>query len=161
MKTVIVGFLKGGGMFKEFKDFVSRGKVMDLAVGFIMGAAFGKIVTSLINDVIMPPIGRLLSKVDFANLFINLSGGTYASLAEAKKAGAATLNYGIFINTVVEFVIIALAVFVMVKWANKLRRKPAEAPAALPTVKECPFCFSAIPIKAVRCPNCTSELKGK
>jgi large conductance mechanosensitive channel len=158
---VIAGFLIGGEMFKEFKDFVLRGNVMDLAVGFIMGAAFGKIVTSLINDIIMPPTGRLLSKVDFANLFINLSGGTYASLGEAKKAGAATLNYGIFINTVVEFLIIALAVFVMVKWANKLRRKPAEAPAALPTVKECPFCFSAIPIKAVRCPNCTSELKGK
>jgi len=147
-------------MFKEFKEFAMKGNVMDLAVGFIMGLAFGKIVSSLINDVIMPPIGRLLGKVDFSNLFINFSGGTYASLAEAKKAGAATLNYGIFINTVIEFLIIALALFIVVKQMNRLRSKPAPAPAGPPTTKECPFCFSVVPLKAVRCPACTSELKG-
>jgi len=146
-------------MFKEFKEFAVKGNVMDLAVGVIIGAAFGKIVTSLVNDVIMPVIGLLLGKVDFSNLFINLSGGSYASLAEAKKAGAATLNYGLFINTLIDFLIIALIIFIMVKWVNKLRRPaPAPAPAA-PTTKECPYCFTAIPIKAVRCPACTSQLK--
>jgi len=144
-------------MFKEFKEFVSKSNVIDLAVGVIIGAAFGKIVASLVGDVVMPVAGLLLSKVDFANLYINLSGGTYASLVEAKKAGAATLNYGLFINTMIDFLIIALVIFMMVKWVNKIRR-PAPAPAA-PTTKECPFCFSAIPIKAFRCPACTSELK--
>jgi large conductance mechanosensitive channel len=146
-------------MLKEFKEFIQKGNVLDLAVGFIMGAAFGKIVTSLINDVIMPPIGLLLGNVDFSNLYINLSGRAFESLAEAKKAGAATINYGAFLNTVLEFLIVAMAVFVMVKWVNSLRRKPAPAPA-VPTSKECPFCFTAIPIKAVRCPHCTSELKS-
>ena len=149
-------------MFKEFKEFVSKGNVLDLAVGFIMGAAFGKIVSSLINDVIMPPIGILLGKVNFSDLFINLSGKPFASLAEAKAASAATLNYGMFINTLIEFGIIAFSVFVMVKWVNMLRRKPAPAPAsasAEPTSKECPFCSTTIPLKAVRCPNCTSPLK--
>ena len=146
-------------MFKEFKEFASKGNVMDLAVGVIIGAAFGKIVASLVDDVIMPVVGLLIGKVDFGNLYINLSGGTYASLAEAKKAGAATLNYGLFINTVFGFLIIALVIFMMVKWVNKLRR-PAPAPAAAaPTTKDCPFCFSIVPIKAVRCPACTSELK--
>ena len=146
-------------MFKEFKEFVSKGNVMDLAVGVIIGAAFGKIVASLVGDIVMPVVGLVLSKVDFANLYVNLSGGTYASLVEAKKAGAATLNYGFFINTMIDFLIIALVIFMMVKWVNKLRRPaPAPAPAA-PTTKDCPFCFSAIPIKAVRCPACTSELK--
>jgi large conductance mechanosensitive channel len=145
-------------MFKEFKEFIQKGNVMDLAVGFIMGAAFGKIVTSLINDVIMPPIGLLLGKVDFSNLYVNLSGKPFESLAEAKKAGAATINYGAFLNTVLEFLIVALAIYIMVKWINALRRKPVPAPA-VPTTKECPFCFTAIPIKAVRCPHCTSDLK--
>lgn len=145
-------------MFKEFKEFALRGNVVDLAVGFIMGAAFGKLVSSLISDIIMPPIGLLLGKVNFSDLYINLSGRPFASLAEAKATGAATLNYGAFINAIMEFLIIALAIFVMVKWMNSLRRKPAPAPAE-PTSKECPFCSTTIPLKAVRCPNCTSELK--
>lgn len=145
-------------MLKEFKEFAMKGSLLDLAVGFIMGGAFGKIVTSLVNDVIMPPIGLLLGKVDFASLFINLSGKPYASMAEAKAAGAATINYGIFLNVFIDFLIVALVMFLLIKQVNKLRRKPAEAPA-VPTTKECPFCFSAIPIKAVRCPNCTSQLK--
>jgi len=145
-------------MFKEFKEFAAKGNVMDLAVGVIIGAAFGKIVTSLIDDVIMPVVGLILGKVDFSNLYINLSGGTYATLAEAKKAGAATLNYGLFINALVGFLILALVIFMMVKWVNKLRQ-PAPVPAAAPTTKECPYCFMAIPIKAVRCPACTSALK--
>ncbi len=146
-------------MFKEFKEFIQKGNVMDLAVGFIMGASFGKIVTSLINDVIMPPIGLLLGKVDFSNLYINLSGRAFETLAEAKKAGAATINYGAFLNTLLEFLVVALAIFAMVKWINSLRRKPIPAPA-VPTTKDCPFCFTAIPIKAVRCPHCTSQLQG-
>jgi large conductance mechanosensitive channel len=145
-------------MLKEFKEFAMKGSLLDLAVGFIMGGAFGKIVTSLVNDVIMPPIGLLLGKVDFASLFINLSGKPYASMAEAKAAGAATINYGVFLNVFIDFLIVALVMFLLIKQVNKLRRKPAEAPA-VPTTKECPFCFSAIPIKAVRCPNCTSQLK--
>jgi large conductance mechanosensitive channel len=146
-------------MFKEFKEFVSKGNVMDLAVGVIIVAAFGKIVSSLVDDVVMPVVGLVLGKVDFGNLYVNLSGGVYPSLAEAKKAGAATLNYGLFINTLIDFLLIALVIFIMVKWVNKLRRPaPAAAPAA-PSTKECPYCFSIIPIKAVRCPACTSELK--
>jgi large conductance mechanosensitive channel len=146
-------------MLKEFKEFIQKGNVLDMAVGFIMGASFGKIVTSLISDVIMPPIGLLLGKVDFSSLYINLSGRTFESLAEAKKAGAATINYGIFLNTLLEFLIVALAVFMLVRWINALRRKPVPAPAA-PAAKECPYCCSAVPLKAVRCPHCTSELKG-
>jgi len=142
-------------MWKEFKDFIARGNVVDLAVGIIIGLAFGKIVTSLVNDIIMPPIGLLLGKVDFTNLFINLSGKPYATLAAAQEAGAATINYGVFINTIIEFLIVALVVFLLVKQINKLM-KPA-APAE-PTTKDCPYCFSAIPIKATRCPNCTSQL---
>jgi large conductance mechanosensitive channel len=144
-------------MWKEFKEFIMRGNVVDLAVGIIIGAAFGKIVTSFVNDIIMPPIGLLLGKVDFSNLFINLSGQPYATLAEAKEAGAATINYGLFINTVIDFLIVALAVFLVVRAVNRLRRKPEAAPAA-PTTKECPYCYTAIPIKATRCPNCTSQL---
>jgi len=143
-------------MFKEFKEFVSKGSVMDLAVGVIIGAAFAKIVSSLIDDVVMPVVGLFFGKIDFSSLYIDLSGGTYASLAEAKAAGAATLNYGLFINALIDFLVIALVIFIMVKWANKLRRP---APAAAPATKECTFCFSAVSIKAVRCPNCTSELK--
>jgi large conductance mechanosensitive channel len=146
-------------MIKEFKEFIQKGNVLDMAVGFIMGSAFGKIVTSLINDVIMPPIGLLLGKVDFSSLYINLSGRPFETLAEAKKAGAATINYGAFLNTLLEFIVVALAIFIMIKWINTLRRKPVPAPA-VPTTKDCPFCFTAIPIKAVRCPHCTSELKG-
>jgi len=142
-------------MWKEFKDFIARGNVVDLAVGIIIGLAFGKIVSSLVNDIIMPPIGLLLGKVDFNNLFINLSGQPYATLAAAKEAGAATINYGVFINTIIEFLIIAFVVFLLVKQINKLM-KPAE-PAAPPT-KDCPYCYSAIPVKATRCPNCTSQL---
>lgn len=143
-------------MLKEFKAFAVRGNVVDMAVGVIIGAAFGKIVTSLVNDVIMPPLGLLLGKVDFANLYLNLSGGTYASLAEAKKAGAVTIGYGAFINTVIDFVIVAFVLFLLIRQMNRLKREPA--PAA-PTTKDCPFCFSKIPLKATRCPNCTSELK--
>lgn len=147
-------------MFKEFKEFAMKGSLLDLAIGFIMGGAFGKIVSSLVSDVIMPPIGLLLGKVDFASLFINLSGKPYGTLAEAKAAGAATINYGVFLNVLLDFLIVALVMFLLVKQVNKLRRKPAEV-AAVPTTKECPFCFTVIPIKAVRCPACTSELKAK
>jgi large conductance mechanosensitive channel len=142
-------------MWKEFKDFIARGNVVDLAVGIIIGLAFGKIVTSLVNDIIMPPIGLLLGKVDFNNLFINLSGKPYATLAAAKEAGAATINYGVFINTIIEFLIIALVVFLLVRQINKIM-KPAAPPA--PPTKDCPYCYSAVPIKATRCPNCTSQL---
>ncbi len=144
-------------MLKEFKEFAVRGNVIDLAVGIIIGAAFTKIVTSLVNDIIMPPIGRFLGKVDFSNLFINLSDKPAASVAEAKKAGIATLNYGIFINTVLEFLIVAFAVFVLVHQINRLKR---EAPPMAPDTRECPFCISSIPLRATRCPHCTAELKG-
>ena len=150
-------------MIKEFKEFILRGNVMDMAVGIIIGAAFGTIVGSLVNDVIMPPIGLLLGKVDFANLFGVLKEGTtpgpYASLAAAKAAGAVTHNFGVFINTLINFVILAFVIFLMVKGVNRLRR-PKPAPAAAPTTKDCPFCFSAVPIKATRCPHCTSELRA-
>jgi large conductance mechanosensitive channel len=145
------------GMLKEFKEFAVRGSVLDLAVGVIIGGAFGKIVSSLVDDVIMPPIGLILGNVDFTNLFINLSDRPYPSLAAAKAAGAPTINYGIFLNSVITFLIVAFVVFLIVKQVNRLRRgdeKPAEA-----TTKECPYCLSAIPIKATRCPHCTSELK--
>src|SRR5512146_516390 len=143
-------------MWKEFKEFIMRGNVMDLAVGIVIGAAFGAIVTSLVKDIIMPPIGLLLGKINFTDLFINLSGTPYSSLKAAQDAGAATINYGVFINTLINFVIVALAIFFVVKAVNRMR-KPAPAPAA-PTTKECPHCFTQIPLKATRCPNCTSEL---
>ena len=147
-------------MLKEFKEFIARGNVMDMAVGIIIGAAFGAIIGSFVNDIIMPPIGLLLGKMDFANMFVVLKegaqqGGPYASLTAAKAAGATTLNYGAFINLVINFIIVALAVFMAVKTVNRLKRP---APAAAPTTKECPQCFTAIPIKAKRCPNCTSQL---
>jgi large conductance mechanosensitive channel len=145
-------------MFKEFKEFIMRGNVLDLALAVIIGTAFGKIVTSFTNDVLMPPIGLLLGHVDFSNLFVNLSGQHYASLAEAQAAGAATLNYGIFINTVIDFLIIAFTVFFIIRSVNRLK-KPAPA-AAAPATKECPFCISAIPVKATRCPHCTAELRA-
>ena len=142
-------------MFKEFKAFIMRGNVLDLAIAVIIGGAFGKIVTSFVNDIIMPPIGLLLGKVDFSNLFLNLSGTPYASVAEAKKAGVPTINYGIFLNTLIDFLIVALVIFSVVRFANKLQlTKPA-----LAATKECPHCLSVIPIKATRCPHCTSELK--
>ena len=144
-------------MLEEFKKFAMRGNVIDLAVGFIMGGAFGAIVSSLVNDVIMPPIGLVLGKVDFVNLFIDLSGKGYATLAAAKAAGAPTIAYGTFINTVINFVIVAFVLFLLIRQVNRLAAKPAPAPAA-PTTKECPFCISSIPIKATRCPNCTSQL---
>lgn len=149
-------------VLKEFKEFVLRGNPVDMAVGIIIGAAFGKIVTSLVNDILMPPIGYLLGKVDFSNLFISLSGH-YATLAEAQVAGAPTINYGLFINSIVDFVIVAAAVFfLIVRPINRLRRAEEEkkkATPAAPTTKECPYCFSIIPIKATRCPYCTSVLE--
>jgi large conductance mechanosensitive channel len=144
-------------MLKAFKEFAMKGNVLDLAVGFIIGAAFGKIVTSLVADIIMPPIGLILGKVDFSGLFVSLSGKSYATLAEAKAAGAPTLNYGLFLNNVVDFVIVAFAVFLIVQMVNNWN-KPAPTPAA--TTKECPYCASSIPLKATRCPNCTSELRA-
>jgi large conductance mechanosensitive channel len=141
-------------MLKEFKQFAMRGNVLDMAVGFIVGAAFGKIVTSLVNDIIMPPLGLILGKVDFSNLFLNLPGKSYPSLAAAKAAGAATVNYGIFLNNIIDFLIVAFAVFLLVRQVNRWT-KPA--PVA-PTTKSCPFCTTDIPIGAKRCPHCTSEL---
>ncbi len=142
-------------MLKEFKEFAMKGNVLDMAVGIIIGAAFGKIISSFVSDVLMPPIGLLLGKVDFSNLYINLSGKTFESLGEAKKAGAATLNYGMFLNTVLDFLIVAFAIFLLVKQVNRMR---TPAPAAVPTTRDCRFCVSPIPIKATRCPNCTSQL---
>lgn len=145
-------------MFAEFKKFVMRGNVLDLAVAVIIGGAFGSIVASLVNDIIMPPIGMLLGKINFKDLFINLSGTPYASLADAQAAGAATINYGNFINTIINFLIIAFVIFLIVRAFNKMK-KPEEAPApAAPTTKECPYCLSTIPLKATRCPHCTSQL---
>jgi large conductance mechanosensitive channel len=143
-------------MFKEFKEFVMRGNVVDLAIAVVIGAAFGKIVTSFVEDVLMPPIGLLLGNVDFSNLFINLSGEDYPSVAAAKAAGAATLNYGMFFNQIINFLIIAFAIFLLIKQINRFQR-PGPAPA--PTTKECPECLSAIPLKATRCAFCTAQLK--
>lgn len=144
-------------MLKEFKAFAMRGNVVDLAIGIIIGASFGKIITSLVSDVLMPPIGLLLGKMDFSSLFVNISGKSYGSLAEAKAAGAATINYGLFLNTVVDFAIVAFVIFMLVRQINRWN-KPA--PAAAPTTKDCNYCATAIPLKATRCPNCTSELRA-
>ncbi len=150
-------------MLKDFKEFAMRGNVVDMAVGIIIGAAFGTIVKSLVADVIMPPIGLLLGNVDFSNLFIVIKqgavAGTFATVAEAQKAGAVTINYGIFLNTIISFLIVAFAVFVIVRNINKLKREE-EAPPEEPTTKECPHCISEIPIKAVRCAFCTSEVQA-
>jgi large conductance mechanosensitive channel len=146
-------------MFKEFKEFTLRGNVIDLAIGVIIGAAFGKIVTSFVNDILMPPIGLLLGNVDFSNLFINLSGQPYGSLEEAQAAGAATINYGLFINTVLDFIIVAFVIFLLVRQVNRMRRE-REAPPAEPTTRECPYCLSTVPLQATRCPHCTSELEA-
>ncbi len=143
-------------MWKEFKTFAVSGSVIDLAVGIIIGAAFGKIVSSLVNDILMPPIGLLLGRVDFSNLFVDLSGQTYATLADARKAGAATLNYGLFLNTVIEFLIVGFAIFIVVRQINQMKRP---APATAPATRECPFCKMTIAVKATRCAHCTSELR--
>jgi large conductance mechanosensitive channel len=150
-------------MLKEFKEFAMRGNVLDMAVGIIIGAAFGAIVTSFVQDVIMPPIGLLLGNVDFSNFFLVLKegkvAGPYASLAAAKAAGAVSLNLGLFVNTIINFLIVAFAIFLLVRTVNKLKREEVAPPAA-PTTKDCPYCFSKVPIPATRCPNCTSELKA-
>jgi large conductance mechanosensitive channel len=140
-------------MWKEFKAFAARGNVIDLAIGVIIGAAFGKVVSSLVADVVMPPIGLVIGRVDFKSLFVPLNGQHYASLADAQKAGAPTINYGIFLNTIVEFLIVAFVVFLLVRQINRMYPPPPAEPK-----HECPFCASAIPVKARRCPFCTSEL---
>ncbi len=147
-------------MFKEFKEFVMKGNVIDMAVGIIIGAAFGTIIKSLVDDVLMPPIGLLLGNVDFSNLLVVIkegkAAGPYATLAAAKAAGAVTVNIGVFINTVISFLIVAFSVFLVIKSVNRLKKAP---PPPDPTTKDCPLCFTTIPIKATRCPHCTSELK--
>lgn len=143
-------------MLKEFKEFAMRGSMLDLAIGIVLGAAFGRIITSLVNDILMPPIGLLLGGLDFTSLFISLRGGPYASIAAAKAAGAPTINYGIFLNAVIDFVIVAFVLFLVVRQVNRMRRDPE--PTA--TTKPCPFCVSTIPLGAVRCPQCTSDLKA-
>lgn len=142
-------------MWKEFREFALKGSMIDLAIGIIIGAAFGKVITSLVNDVIMPPIGLLLGKVDFSSLYLNLSGKDFASMQEAIDAGAPILKYGLFVNTLIEFFIIAFVIFFVVKNINNLRKKQTEAE---PETKDCQYCLSSIPVKATRCPNCTSEL---
>ena len=143
-------------MIKEFKEFIQRGNVLDLAVGIIIGSAFGKIISSFVNDIIMPPIGLLLGKVDFSNLFVTLSGDSYKTLQEAQAAGAVTINYGVFLNTVVEFLIIAFVIFIVIRQINRLS-KTNPAPTE-PTTKLCPHCCTEIPVQASRCPHCTSDL---
>ncbi|MBJ6724509.1 large conductance mechanosensitive channel protein MscL [Geomesophilobacter sediminis] len=142
-------------MFKEFKEFAVKGNVIDLAVGIIIGAAFGRIVQSLVNDIIMPPIGKMLHNVDFANLFVSLSDQSFATIAEAKKAGVPTINYGLFLNTCLEFLIVAFAVFLLVRQINRMKKEP---PPPEPNQKDCPFCLSQIPVKAVKCGHCTADL---
>ena len=145
-------------MLKEFREFASRGNVVDLAVGVIIGAAFGKIVTSLVNDLLMPPLGLLMGKVDFSDMFVSLDGTHYPTIAAAKAAGAPTLNYGLFVNAVIQFVIVAFAVFMLVKQINRLKT-PTPSGAAN-EAKDCPYCISRVPIKATRCPACTSDLSA-
>lgn len=145
-------------MFKEFKEFAVKGNVMDLAIGVVIGAAFGKIVSSLVSDIIMPPLGLLMGKVNFDSLYFNLSARRYESLAAAKAAGAPTLNYGLFLNNIIDFLIVAFVIFLLVKQINKFKKKPASPDSNL---KDCPFCFSKIHLKAARCPACTSEIAGK
>jgi len=143
-------------VLKEFKEFAVKGNVVDLAIGIIIGAAFGKIVTSFVNDILMPPVGKLLGGFDFSNLFINLSDKSVTTLAEAKAAGIATINYGLFLNTLIDFTIVAAAVFLLVRQINRLKK---EEPAAAPATKECPYCLNVVPVNATRCGHCTSELK--
>jgi large conductance mechanosensitive channel len=143
-------------VLKEFREFAMRGNVLDMAIGIIIGTAFGKIITSLVNDILMPPIGVLMGKMDFANLFVNISPQKYQRLTEAKAAGAATINYGLFLNTIIDFIIVAFVIFLLIRQVNRFKKK--EEPAA-PITKDCPYCFSAVSVKATRCPHCTSELK--
>jgi large conductance mechanosensitive channel len=144
-------------MLKEFKEFAMRGNVVDMAVGIIIGAAFGKIVSSFVGDILMPPLGMILGKMDLANRFMTLSGQEFATLAEAKKAGAVTINYGVFFNTIIDFLIVAFIIFLVIRQINRMRREPEPAPEA-PGTRQCPYCLSTIPLKAVRCPHCTSEI---
>jgi len=144
-------------MLKEFKEFAMRGNVFDMAIGIVIGVAFGAIVTSFVDDLLMPPIGMLLGGVDFTNLFISLDGQQYASLAAAQAAGAATINYGLFLSTVIDFLIVAFVIFLLVRQINRLKTEPEGIPAE-PTTKECPYCATEIPIQATRCPHCTSEI---
>ena len=143
-------------MFKEFKAFAMRGNVLDMAVGIIIGAAFGRIITSFVNDILMPPLGLVIGKVDFSSLFLNISGTSYPTLAAAKAANAATINYGVFLNTVLDFLIVAFAIFLLVRQVNRWN-KPEPAP--VPTTRECPYCLTQIPLKATRCAACTAEVK--
>jgi len=145
-------------MLKEFKEFAMRGNVLDMAVGIIIGAAFGKIVSSFVADILMPPIGMLVGNADFSELFVNLTGQPYDTLAAAKEAGAATINYGIFLNNIFNFLVVAFAIFLLIRQVNRMKRK--EAPPPPPNTKECPYCFSSIAVKATRCAQCTSELKA-
>lgn len=147
------------GFFKEFKEFAKYGNMVDMSVGMIIGAAFGKIVDSIVSDLFMPPISFLLAKVNFPNLFISLSGKHYDTIAEAKEAGAATINYGVFLNVLIEFTLILFAVFLFVRQWNRIRRPRETEPVASIEQKECPYCFSQIPSQAVKCPNCTSDLR--
>ncbi len=143
-------------MIREFKEFAMRGSMLDLAIGIVLGASFGRIITSVVNDILMPPIGLMLGGLDFANLFIALKGGPYPSVAAAKAAGAPTINYGVFLNTVVDFVLVAVVLFLVIKQVNRMRRRPD----VTPTTKPCPFCLSTVSLNAVRCPYCTSDLKA-
>jgi len=144
-------------MIKEFKEFALRGNLLDMAIGIVIGAAFGKIITSLVNDIVMPPIGKLLGNIDFGNLYINLSGKTFTSLAEAQAAGVPTINYGVFLNTILDFLIVAVVMFFVVRAVNQLKKRD-EAPLTAPATKECPYCCTQVAIKATRCPSCTSQL---
>jgi large conductance mechanosensitive channel len=162
MKSVFFAYSKQGGgivlgLIKEFKEFAVKGNVVDLAVGVIIGGAFNKIVTSLVNDIVMPPIGLLIGRVDFSKLFVNLGPGHYNTLAEAQEAGAPTINYGHFINNVIQFIIMALVIFLIIRQINRLKRKEEVAPSS-PIKKECPFCITSIPLKATKCPQCTANL---
>ncbi len=141
-------------MLREFREFAMRGNLVDMAIGIVIGAAFGRIISSLVGDIIMPPIGLALGGLDFANLFVALKGGPFPSVAAAKAAGAPTINYGVFMITIIDFIIVAFVIFLLVRQVNRMRRQAA------PTTKSCPYCVSAIPLKAVRCPNCTSELNA-
>ena len=143
-------------MLKEFKEFAMKGNVLDMAIGVIIGAAFGKIITSLVSDILMPPIGLALGKLDFSNLFIDLSGGNYPTVAAAKQAGAATINYGLFLNTVIDFVIVAFVIFLLVRQVNRMRPAPPPPP---PATRDCPSCLRPVPLPASRCGHCTSDLK--
>jgi large conductance mechanosensitive channel len=150
--------IKEAAMLKEFKAFIMRGNVLDLAVAVIIGGVFGKIVSSFVNDIIMPPIGLLVGNVDFSGLYFNLSGNTYATLGEAQKAGAPLIKYGLFINTLIDFLIVSFVIFLVVRLANRLQQAKA-APAPAPTTRECPHCLMAVPLKATRCGHCTSDIK--